>query len=221
MRRATFFVAVAVIFTMTVFQDLAWAEYWACSYNARMDTKGVVVEKTTGGGFIVAGNAASSYQRESSVGKLVPLSTKSILVVKLRWDGSVQWKKLYGSPLNLAQATSIVEVKDGYIVAGYYMDKGIQRATVMKLNPINGSLVWQRSYPKKYYRTIPSSMVSTGNGEIVVADVIDPVKNIDQKNLKEAKGPKDRDFWLMKFRSDRDRCHRSSARDSLHQNVTS
>ena len=89
------------------------------------------------GGFLVGGSleAASFYMRTAWVAKLSP-------------EGDIQWTYTYDTGIeNCGSNFNVVlEVGDGYILAGASEDgEGLRNALVMKLDPL-GDEVWRRSH---------------------------------------------------------------------------
>jgi hypothetical protein len=81
---------------------------WSRTYGGLDDDYGVSFDKTSDGGYILAGSTYSSVD-----------TSPDFLVVKTDINGNSDWSQIYGTD-DTDQAHSVIETKDGgYIVAGY------------------------------------------------------------------------------------------------------
>ncbi|MCP4364530.1 MAG: hypothetical protein GY800_04455 [Planctomycetes bacterium] len=152
---------------------------WAATYGGTVEDWASSIQQTREGGYIVAGLAGSF-----GVGK------RSLWVLKLRPDASVEWQKAYGG-LVRDEAKSIRQTGDGgYIVAGVTRSFGVWEADmwVLKLRP-DGAVEWQKAYGG-VARDEALSIQQTGDGGYIVA------------GYTESFGAGKEDFWVIKLRSD-------------------
>ena len=108
---------------------------WATIYGSGGDDVALSMEQTNDGGYILAGYG------------YLPVSSRSLWVLKLYADGTIQWQKAYGGP-DWDAAKTVHQTSDGgYIVAGYtrnFGDGGID-LWVLKLYS-DGTVQWQKTY---------------------------------------------------------------------------
>jgi hypothetical protein len=106
--------------------------YFARTYGAGNVDRFHDIAQTSEGGFI----AVSSTE--------VAAGNKDLWVVKLRPDGTAEWHKRYGGAAD-DEGVGIVELSDGYAVAGDTRSYGTAGDIwVLKLGA-NGDVVWQRN----------------------------------------------------------------------------
>ncbi|MBI4244899.1 MAG: hypothetical protein HY606_12485 [Planctomycetes bacterium] len=109
---------------------------WQKSYGTAGDDVAYEIQKTSDGGYIVAG-----YSDHDIDGKY------DVWIIKLKNDGSVDWEKRYGTAGD-DRAESISQTSDGgYIVAGY-TDPDLDSKYefwILKLKG-DGTLDWQKTY---------------------------------------------------------------------------
>ena len=113
--------------------------HWAKSYGGSSDDGSFfsVVQQTTDGGYIMAGDTTS-----------FGAGSSDILVIKIDATGSITWQKTYGG--GLFDGVSFMQQTNdgGYIVAGNTVSFGLASMNniwVLKLNPV-GSIIWQKAY---------------------------------------------------------------------------
>jgi uncharacterized delta-60 repeat protein len=110
---------------------------WQKTYGGDNGDSAQCIQKTSDGGYIMAGDTAS-------FGSAVV----DFWLVKLNSTGSITWQKTYGG--NSWDIASSVEqtLDDGYIVAGYTESFGAADYDywVLKVNS-TGSVEWQKLYP--------------------------------------------------------------------------
>ena len=116
--------------------DLTVLNLWAKAYGSYSNDEALSIQKTSDGGFIVAG-----YMRISG-------TNDDIWVLKLDKDGNVQWQKVFGGPF-LDQAYDVKETSDGnYIVAGYSVTSvptPQRNGFIVKLDS-DGNFLWSLTY---------------------------------------------------------------------------
>lgn len=108
---------------------------WHNAFGFRYDEVANQIITTKDGGFILVGSTDSDVQNQ-----------KDVFVVKMNANGDREWKRHYGTKEN-EEGFDIVEVDDGYVVAGYtkYTPSYNSDAYLLKLD-INGNIVWNRRY---------------------------------------------------------------------------
>jgi hypothetical protein len=112
------------------------ADQWSKTYGGTGSDKASMVQQTSDGGYIVAGNTDSF-----GAGK------RDMWVLKLDVSGNIQWQRTYGGSED-DEASSVQQTADGgYIVAGYTSSFGTGKkdAWVLKLDK-DGSVEWQKTY---------------------------------------------------------------------------
>ncbi len=153
---------------------------WAKTYGSAADNESVsVIQRTTDGGYIVAGNTNSF-----GAGGL------DAWVMKLDSTGFVQWQKTYGSPGD-EWFDSIQQTTDGGYIASGYTDSfgaGNGNAWVIKLNA-DGTIAWQNTYGGTIYDEAQSIQQTTDGGYIVGGGT-------------SSFGAGNGDVWVMKLNAD-------------------
>jgi len=130
---------------------------WQKTFGGGLDDKAYSIQKTTDGGYIVAG-----YTNSFGSGGY------DVYVLKINSDGSLAWQKTFGGT-DRDEAHSIQQTTDGgYIVAGYTdsFGAGGYDVYVLKLNS-DGSLAWQKTYGGNGYDKAYSIQQTTDGGFIV------------------------------------------------------
>jgi len=137
MKKFSFVKVVFVALTVLVCgSGEALADQWSKTYGGTGSDKASMVQQTSDGGYIVAGNTDSF-----GAGK------RDMWVLKLDVSGNIQWQRTYGGSED-DEASSIQQTSDGgYIVAGYTSSSGAGKKDVwiVKLDK-DGSVEWQRTY---------------------------------------------------------------------------
>ena len=108
---------------------------WHNAFGFDDDETANQVIATQDGGYIIAGTTDSHYKTQ-----------KNVFVVKLSADGTREWQSFYGSREE-DEGFSIVEAKDGYVVAGYTKgtDNYDSDVYLLKIDK-NGSVIWEKRY---------------------------------------------------------------------------
>ena len=125
-------------------------EYWAKTYW--IDDYDVVssIQQVTEGGYILAGMTKGI--------------NESLLVMRLDVNGSVLWKKTYGSTLVVDSAESIQQTADGgYILAGRHQSD----IFISKLFG-NGDIAWQKRIWDVSYKGIPYYIQQTAESGYIL-----------------------------------------------------
>lgn len=107
---------------------------WRKTYGSGDNDAGSAITNTSDGGYALVGQTVPS----SGVGK-------TIFLVKISGDGSVQWEKTYGGSSG-TDAADIVELDDGSLLMVGYLTVGSDfQIYVVKTNS-SGDLTWEKNY---------------------------------------------------------------------------
>ncbi|WP_455756202.1 hypothetical protein [Sulfurimonas sp.] len=108
---------------------------WHNAYGFRYDEVANQIINTSDGGFILVGTTESDIQNQ-----------KDVFVVKIDANGNRQWKRHYGTKEH-EEGNGIVEVADGYVIAGYtkYTSSYNSDVYLLKITKA-GNIVWNRRY---------------------------------------------------------------------------
>ncbi len=156
--KKTIFFSFLLIFSLIVFTNKIFADYWSKTYGSNNSDYPTCIQKTSDEGFIVAG-VTSSFGAGSN----------DYWILKLDANGNIQWQKTYGGT-NYDGAHSIQQTSDGgYIVAGYTSSfgAGSNDYWILKLDA-NGNIQWQKTYGEDN-NDAPYSIQQTSDGGYIVA----------------------------------------------------
>jgi len=131
---------------------------WQKAYGGTSYDWGILIQQTSDGGYIVAGET-------NSFGS----GWGDAWILKLDANGNVEWQKAYGGS-NYDWANSIQQTSDGgYIVAGetYSFGSGFGDAWILKLDA-NGNVEWQKAYGGSN-RDDGNSIQRTSDGGYILA----------------------------------------------------
>jgi predicted secreted protein len=107
---------------------------WAKTYGGTADEEATSIQRTSDGGYIIAG-------RTRSFGA----GDHDLWILKLDASGNVQWQKTYGGS-SADQGGNIQQTPDGgYIVAGITESPGGEDIWVLKLDA-SGNVQWYKTY---------------------------------------------------------------------------
>lgn len=161
--------------------DLTVLNLWAKAYGSYSNDEALSIQKTSDGGFIVAG-----YMRISG-------TNYDIWVLKLDKDGNVQWQKVFGGPF-LDQAYDVKETSDGnYIVAGYSVTSvptPQSNGFIVKLDS-DGNFLWSLTYGDTANDEFRSLTISQESG----------VEYIIVTGYTKSFGAGGEDAWILKVNS--------------------
>jgi len=88
-------------------------EEWAQTYSSRNESKGISIQQTNDGGYIIIGNTRTWADSD----------TKDIFVIKTDSLGVTEWTELYGEDGDEEMAASICQTMDeGYFISGVKMN---------------------------------------------------------------------------------------------------
>src|SRR3990167_602628 len=130
---------------------------WQKTYGGTNRDTAFSIQQTSDRGYIVAGGAAFSSEGRNDA-----------WVLKLRYDGTVEWQKTYGGT-GSDDVISIQQTDDGYIVAGLTKSFGDEKnaALVLKLGT-DGTMEWQKAYGG-ISKNVALSIRQTRDGGFVAA----------------------------------------------------
>ena len=108
---------------------------WHNAFGFRYDEVANQIIATKDGGFVIVGSTDSDVNNQ-----------KDIFLVKMNAKGDRIWKRHYGTKEN-EEGFGIVEVDDGYVVAGYtnYTPTYNSDAYLLKVDK-SGNILWNRRY---------------------------------------------------------------------------
>ncbi len=108
---------------------------WHNAFGFNYDEEANQIIATKDGGFILVGTTESDTNNQ-----------KDVYVVKVSSKGTREWQKYYGTKEN-EEGFGIVEVDDGYVIAGYteYTPSYNSDVYLLKITR-NGTIVWNRRY---------------------------------------------------------------------------
>ena len=170
---------------------------WERTLGGNSDEVANSIIESSDGSFVVAGYTGS-YDGDVSENK----GQFDIWVVKLNSEnGSIIWEKsLGGSSEDVAN--SIIESSDGsFVVAGYSSsddgdvsgNKGDGDFWLLRLNPVDASLIWEKTLGGRYGIDQSNSIIESSFGSLVAAGFSDS----DDGDVSENKGFKD--FWVVRL----------------------
>ncbi len=108
---------------------------WHNTFGYRYDEVAKQILNTVDGGYIIVGSTDSDHRNQ-----------KDIFVVKIDKDGNKTWQYHYGSREH-EEGNGIVEVADGYVIAGYTKNTKSYSSDIYLLKiDKNGHTVWKRKY---------------------------------------------------------------------------
>jgi uncharacterized delta-60 repeat protein len=151
---------------------------WQKTYGGTGDDLAYSIRQTSDGGYIVAGETASSGAGYSD-----------FWVLKLDSDGAISWQKTYGGtgddvPHSIQQTTD-----GGYVVAGTYsFDIGRYEFWLLKLSS-DGTVSWQKAYSGPWSGWAYSIQQTTDGGYVMAGEII----SFDGSSP---------DFWVLKLNND-------------------
>ncbi|MEC8209896.1 MAG: hypothetical protein VX051_05500, partial [Verrucomicrobiota bacterium] len=103
---------------------------WLGSHGGtREESHGHYIMECQDGGFLQVGETG------------IPGSNARILVVKTKADGTIEWKKQFGSG-NRNMGNSSLEVTDGYLISGMLSSN----SAILKLNKSTGSTIFSKTH---------------------------------------------------------------------------
>jgi hypothetical protein len=171
---------------------VSWSTAFGGNYHDRFES----VVQTTDGGYVIAGETASS--NLPNYHTAITGITFDCFIVKINSTGGLVWQKLYGGAGG-EFARSIIQTSDGgFAIAGYNGgnggevtgNKGFDDAWLVKLN-ISGNLLWQKSYGGST-NDDASSLVENADGTITLACTAGSTDG-DITNFINL-----RDYWIVK-----------------------
>ncbi|MCW4043139.1 MAG: hypothetical protein NWE90_05390 [Candidatus Bathyarchaeota archaeon] len=154
---------------------------WQRTYGGRSRDSAWSIQKTSDGGYIVAGDTESFGAGDAD-----------IWILKLDSSGDIEWQRTYGGT-DWDGWPYIQEASDGgYIVAGCTESFGAGDGDiwVLKLNS-SGDIEWQRTYGGSLEDNYCHIQLTSDGGYIVAG-------------CTESFGAGDRDFWILKLDSSGD-----------------
>lgn len=102
-------------------------------------------------------------------------SEQDAWVLKLGLDGNIIWEKTLGTTTGNERAQLIQLLAGGYVVAGYvWPEEGTPENSIwlMKLNPSNGSVLWQKTYASPGGQYLGLRTMQAGSQGLILAGKI-------------------------------------------------
>lgn len=146
------------------------------TYGGTGDDTAKAVQRTFGGGMVVAGASNST-----------PATGHDAWILNLNSAGAISWQKIYGGSLE-DEALAIRQTSDGgFIVAGdtTSFGAGMEDFYVVRLDSL-GNTVWSKSYGGSA-SDVANSVIQTTDGGFVVA------------GYTASSGAGAKDFWIMRL----------------------
>ena len=115
--------------------DKKGKKLWHNAFGMKYDEVARQIIQTSDGGYILVGSSESDTRNRDN-----------IFVAKIDAKGGLEWQYLYGTPEDDG-GYGIVEVKDGYVIAGYTEHtKGYDKDLYLLKISKDGDTVWSRQY---------------------------------------------------------------------------
>ena len=134
------------------------SDEWIRTYGGNKGDFGEAIIKTSDGGYIAIGSADLGNRNSD------------FYVVKMDDKGDVTcptcWQKTYGTTTH-EYLNSIVEVDDGYVLAGFTSNSGQEDYLVIKITKL-GDLQWQRTFGANDRREFGHRVIKTSDGGYAV-----------------------------------------------------
>lgn len=156
------------------------------------------------GNFLIAGETFS-YDFDATENHRINNNTRDYFIIKLNSQGQKIWTRCYGGSDN-EYARSIIETNSGeYAIIGesYSNDgqapnkKGSADFWLIKVNPFDGSIIWQKKYGSGGHDE-PNDMILTFDNNFLVVGHSFPVDNFG--DISATYG--DDDIWVFKLLND-------------------
>ena len=139
------------------------------------------LQQTGDGGYIVAGNTGINDDKGYS-----------FLILKLFFDGTVEWSKTYGGIRDDKPSSILLTSDGGYIVAGYTNTSGAGSSDIWILKlASDGNIEWQKTYGESQADQAYSIKQTNDGGYIVAGSIL-------------SFGAGQPDFWVLKLSSEGD-----------------
>ena len=152
---------------------------WQKSYGDEDINYAYSLQQTSDGGYIIASNTG-----------LNDAEGHDILILKLFFDGIVEWSKTYGGSIDDKPSSILLTSDGGYIVAGYTMSYGAGSSDIWILKlASDGTIEWQRTYGGSDSENVYSIRQTNDGGYIVAGNIL-------------SFGAGQPDFWIIKLALD-------------------
>ncbi len=178
---------------------------WQKSFGGTLDDYFTDITLCSDGGFIAVGETYSS-DFDAVENHHLPTSfdKRDYFVVKMDSLGNKLWSRCYGGSQN-EYAREVVEAFDGnYIIQGEsYSPNGDGQPTnnhgsadcwLIKVNPINGDIIWERSYGGGGHDDGSALMMTFDNQLIIAGHVFSNDGDINPVNFRGGE-----DIWIAKL----------------------
>ena len=192
---------------------------WKKTYGGSKGDIAMSVRQTTDGGYIVAGNSAST---DGDVQGVSDSIYGDFWILKLDRQGNMQWQKAFGGS-DYEQANSIQQTSDGgYVAAGWNRSPNDGDVTgnhgdydfwVVKMNA-NGNMQWQKSLGGSLSDIGYSIKQTPDNGYVIAGGTISNNGDVSGLHGKQ-------DFWVVKINSNGNLVWQKSLGGSEYENAHS
>ncbi len=189
-----FSIVLTCIFTidtkMTAQPDLEWEK----SFGGTDHDFGYEIQQTSDGGYIISGRS------DSNDGDLQGNNGGfDIWVIKLDFQGNLEWQKNYGGSENESTSTIIQTTDGGYIIGSGSSsidgdvggNNGVTDAWVVKLD-VDGNIEWEQNYGGTNNESVKSLQQTTDGGFIFAATTTSEDGDVGGNNGIF-------DFWVVKL----------------------
>lgn len=129
---------------------------WNQNLGGKATDAGFACLQTQEGGYVVVGSTAS-----------LGSGGEDVWIVKLYDNGTLNWSKVMGSS-NDDRAYAVVEVEDGYILAGYATAEAGDTNFFLAKIDTNGEIIWEKQYGGSG-NDIATALIPTKDGGLAVA----------------------------------------------------
>ena len=129
---------------------------WDQKLGGKANDAGFACLQTREGGYIIVGSTAS-----------LGSGGDDVWIVKLYDNGSLDWSKAIGSS-NDDRAYAVVEVRDGYVLAGYATAEGEDTNFLLVKTDTKGEVIWEKQYGGSG-NDIATALIQTNDGGLAVA----------------------------------------------------
>ena len=144
--------------------------YWMRSYYplGYESTWCSAIRCTEDGGYLLAGTASFSQ------------FATGFLLVKLPYNGQIEWWKCYNPLPSLGRVTCLEVVGTDCYVGGFTLDAGRTAAVVMKVDSASGEMYWTRLYGAQQAHTLPSALHKRDENRVALAGRYETLESASQ-----------------------------------------
>jgi gliding motility-associated-like protein len=179
------------------------SKVWEKSYGGKGDEIGFCILKLADGDYILGGHTDS----EPDLNKTSDAKGKrDVWLIRIKPNGDKVWEKTYGGNQNDEFPTGLIQTKDGNVVfavgsvstqSGDRSEKsyGSKDSWVVKLNPTDGGIIWEKGYGGEGVEEATSILELT-DGSLVVCGSSESSGKFGNKTAPNYGGS---DYWIFKL----------------------